>query len=233
MCQNQRKLLLTFALLFVFALPLFAQDDTDDLEYWNQVAQELTLPTPNLLSPFPELNLNLNLELKKSPTMNEDSTTLDQTSMTAWKLFDRCEEIVTSLESRLQNLSLYSKNLETYLSLSLIELENLRNDLSNTRQALISNKEDIGVANALASEFYEKAKALEERVACAERRDRNAMIYSEIVTPIPGLILMTAGFIEMGCGNTDVGWNLVKTGAITLVGMELIYNGGRWVFKIW
>ena len=93
MCQNQRKLLLAFALLFVFALPLFAQDDTDDSEYWNQVAQELTLPTPNLLSAFPELNLNLNLELKNAPTMNEDSTTSDQKSMTAWELFDKCEEI--------------------------------------------------------------------------------------------------------------------------------------------
>ncbi len=233
MCRNQRKLLLAFALLFVFALPLFAQDDTDDLEYWNQVAQELTLPTPNLLNPFPELNLNLNLELKNAPTMSEDSTTSEPTSMTAWELFDRCEEIVTSLESRLQNLSLYSKNLETDLSLSVTEIKNLRNDLANTRQALISNKEDTGVANALAGEFYAKAKALEERVAYAERRNRNATIYSEVVTPIPGLILMTAGFIEMGNGNTDLGWNLVKAGAITLVGMEVIYNGGRWIFKVW
>lgn len=74
---------------------------------------------------------------------------------------------------------------------------------------------------------------LRERVACAEKRLKNATIYSEVVTPIPGLLLMTAGFIEMGVGNTDMGWNLFKAGAITLVSMEVIYNGGKWIFKIW
>lgn len=72
-----------------------------------------------------------------------------------------------------------------------------------------------------------------ELIDYMNKQNQNAMIYSEIITPLPGLMLMTYGFIEMGCGNTDFGWNFVKAGAITLVGMELIYNGSHWVFKIW
>lgn len=235
MWQTKRKLFV-FVLSLVFVLfhsqQAFAQEDTSDLEYWNEIAQELTVPTPNLLTPLPDLKVNLQPELLNVTTTSSD---LEQSSldlMDAWEMFDLCEQKVNSLELRCQTLSSYSKSLEDVIQPLTIEVSSLKNDLKNTRNALQSNKGDTHNALALAGEFYEQVKALEERVAYAERKSRNNYIYGNVVTPIPGLLLMTYGLIEMGKGNTDNGWAFVTAGGVALLGMELIYQGGKWVFKI-
>lgn len=235
MWQKKRKLpifVVSFVFVLLFSQPVFAQEDMSDLEYWNEIAQELTVPMPNLLNPFPEQNQNLQPELQSVNNTSSDSEVSVLDSMTAWELFDRCEEIVTSLELRLQNLSLYSENLENDLSALNSEVLSLKSDLKNTKEALLSNKDDTSNAIAIAGEFYQQVKSLEERVAFAEKRSKNNYIYGNIVTPIPGLMLMTYGLIEMGKGNTDFGWKFVTAGAVTLLGMELIYQGGKWIFKI-
>lgn len=74
---------------------------------------------------------------------------------------------------------------------------------------------------------------MQEELDYYKQKDKAAYIYGNIVTPLPGLMLMTYGFIEMGNGNTDKGWDFFKIGAFTLVGMELVYQGGHWLFRVW
>lgn len=72
-----------------------------------------------------------------------------------------------------------------------------------------------------------------EEIDYLKNKDKNSYIYGNIITPLPGLMLMTYGFIEMGKGNTDSGWRWFEAGAITLVGMEIVFQGGKWIFRIW
>lgn len=233
MCQKLKKLLFVLLFALLCSVGAFAQDDSSDLEYWNQVAQELTIPIPTLITPSFDLPQNSMQEQQNVTTTSTDSETLNLESMSVWELFDKCDEKVTSLQLRVQTLSQYSQSLEEDLSRLMTDVTTLKADLTRTRNALLSNREDTDSALALAGEFYEKAKALEERVAYAERKNKNSTIYANVVTPIPGLIFMVQGFIEMGKGNTDYGWRLFEIGAITLVGMEVVYQGGHWLFKIW
>ncbi len=76
-------------------------------------------------------------------------------------------------------------------------------------------------------------KQLREELDYYKAKDKNSYIYGNIITPIPGLILMTYGFVEMGKGNTDYGWTWFTAGAITLAGLEVVYQGGHWVLRIW
>lgn len=72
-----------------------------------------------------------------------------------------------------------------------------------------------------------------EEIEYLKNKDKNSYIYGNIITTVPGLMLMTYGFIEMGNGNTDKGWRFFEAGAVTLVGLELVYQGGHWLFRIW
>lgn len=72
-----------------------------------------------------------------------------------------------------------------------------------------------------------------ELIDSKTKQANGAYIVGNILVPMLPLGLMTAGFIEMGNGKTDYGWNLFKAGAITLAAFEVTYQGGHFIFKWW
>lgn len=80
---------------------------------------------------------------------------------------------------------------------------------------------------------YSLEKKQQELIDYYKKKDKAAYTYGNIVTPLPGLLLMTYGFVEMGKGNTDAGWTWFKAGAITVFAMEVVYQGGHWVIRVW
>lgn len=100
-------------------------------------------------------------------------------------------------------------------------------------EEISSAQEDTTTLTAQLDLCIALEKKQREEIDFLKRKDKNAYIYGNVLTPLPGLMLMTYGFIEMGKGNTDYGWKWFEAGAITLVGMEVVYQGGHWIFRIW
>ena len=77
-----------------------------------------------------------------------------------------------------------------------------------------------------------------EKTAYLEKRIKNAYIYGNITTSLPGLMIMAKGFVDLAMSGADpvkvdAAWKWVAAGAITELGMHIVYQGGHWIFKIW
>ena len=77
-----------------------------------------------------------------------------------------------------------------------------------------------------------------ELIDYMNKQNRNAYIYGNVVTTIPGLLVMVKGFADLAMSGADpvkvdAAWKWVAAGAITELGMHIVYQGGHWIFKIW
>lgn len=77
-----------------------------------------------------------------------------------------------------------------------------------------------------------------ELIDYMNKQNRNAYIYGNVVTTIPGLLVMAKGFADLAMSGADpvkvdAAWKWVAAGAITELGMHIVYQGGHWIFKIW
>lgn len=77
-----------------------------------------------------------------------------------------------------------------------------------------------------------QAESLAEYYASIEKRSKNANIFMNIAIPVMGAVPITMGLIEMGNGNTDRGWNYIITGLVITASVEIVYQGGKWIFKV-
>ena len=104
---------------------------------------------------------------------------------------------------------------------------------SQLKTALISNRDDTGTIAKELGEIVERVRGLEEKIEYYKKRLKRATIVENITIPLPGLSLMTVGIIEIANGNNSRGIKYIEAGAITLGVMEVVYQGGKWVFKLW
>lgn len=77
-----------------------------------------------------------------------------------------------------------------------------------------------------------------ELIDYMDKQNRNAYIYGNVVTTIPGLLVMSKGFADLAMSGADpvkvdMAWKWIAAGAITELGMHIVYQGGHWIFKIW
>jgi hypothetical protein len=95
-----------------------------------------------------------------------------------------------------------------------------------------SAKEENERLQAQMAILKKQTESLTEYYAGIEKRSKNTNLFVNIAIPVIGAIPVTMGLIEMGNGNTDRGWNYVLTGLAVTVSAELVYQGGKWVFKV-
>lgn len=126
-------------------------------------------------------------------------------------------------------MSLYSKQLTILQKITKSQSEDERLLI----EQIAETQNDTANLQSQLDLCYSLEKMQQELIDYYKKKDRCSYIYGNIVTPIPGLLIMTYGFIEMGKGNTNIGWNCFKAGAITLCAMEVVYQGGHWAIKIW
>ena len=233
MCRKLKKSLLTLLVVFLVSVPVFAQEDLFDWESFNQTETNSMKNVENLQLDLDLLKPNWMNESETSNDLNLTSTKQDVSQMTSLEILDNFESWIAEKEAELAMRKSIYQNLENeYNSMKNI-LDDSKKRCQDLKAALASNKDDTRYITELWTDALGKIESLEELLAAAEKRERNSLIYENIVTPLPGLAIMTWGFVEMGCGNTDKGWRIFTTGVVTLVGMEVCYQGGKWLFKIW
>lgn len=232
--MNIKSLLFTLLLSFSFLLHAQGASYLDVTEDW--------LPSQNTESRNNSNNsnnesenwsLSFPRESMKLPDSNNslDPSTLE--SMDAFSLLDKLDLQLKNLQLQVETLTSSSKSLETELLSTKAQLTNSINSCKKLKEALISNRDDTGTIAKEFGEIVEKVKGLEEQIEYYKKRLKRATIVENITIPLPGLSLMTVGIIEMANGNNSRGIKYIEAGAITLGVMEVIYQGGKWVFKLW
>ena len=231
-------LVLSFCLQSLYSQTATSQEETDDLQIFQQWATDLSQPSLNSKIGQPSLNPSSLNESQNSIESNQNSTEQTLDSMSVEELFTKCEETLKQQEAIIKRLTLTSENLEKDLANLTIEYNNLKNSLAQMKEALISNKDDTSFMIRELGKLLDEIVALKEKSAYLEKRMKNAYIYGNVVTTIPGLLVMAKGFADLAMSNADpvkvdAAWKWIAAGAITELGMHVVYQSGHWIFKIW
>lgn len=113
-------------------------------------------------------------------------------------------------------------------------------------KALISNKEDTALAITIVGDLQLENKNLKNEInnikvnfdvykEYAEeqaRKEKRAITLGNIMIPATTVPMIIAGSVLMATNN-DYGKPIFYTGVGLLVGCELVWNGGHFMFKIW
>lgn len=113
-------------------------------------------------------------------------------------------------------------------------------------KALISNKEDTALAITIVGELQAengnlkneindikvKFDAYKEYAEEQARKEKRAIALGNIMIPATTISMIVAGSVLMATNN-DFGAPIFYTGVGLLVGCELVWNGGHFIFKFW
>lgn len=113
-------------------------------------------------------------------------------------------------------------------------------------KCLESNKEDTANAIEIIGEMTEyentlklqindintQFSAYKEYTEECKKREKRAIIVGNIIIPITTIPMIVTGGILMAANN-DMGKPVFYTGCGLLVGCEVVWNGGRFIFTLW
>lgn len=241
--KNLLSLLLAFSLL---GLSAFAQEDLSDFLELQALAEMLTNSSLNLEETSNNSTLNLSAELPKlnfsSDSQNSqltNSTTLDDMLANQDFLLDNLEQQFQTLTTQVQTLSILSDSLET----TNLQLQNsvdnckatiltLQENITNLKRALESNKGDTSALLPILGEMQEALDYYREYVASLEKKANRLFTAGNILIPIVALPGIVTGIVQLTQENMD---GLKTLGISAGIGLtaSLVWNGGRFIFKLW
>ncbi|MBR6612892.1 MAG: hypothetical protein IKK93_11835 [Campylobacter sp.] len=258
----QKRLLLVFV-LFCSSLGLaFAQEDSPDLDELNQIVTELNkeLTIPEMQSLQQELALKMELTLSTADQLSqilpsEVSTELQFLISNSNPSSMSLPELLRLIKKIYNWQTQLSMTYSTTVSENLSLMKNLSDQLSNcleiANKALLSNKIDTENAIELFGEAQDQLRiAIEENAKLKQKwkahleldaeinkRFKNSFAVGTVTSALPGITLITIGMIKLSNvedqDELKQGWQYVTYGTIALVGVELVYQGGHWIFRIW
>lgn len=189
--KSIKTFLLSLAVLFYLASPVFAQEDLSDLKEFQKMASELNDNSNNSQNKSEDSNQNYKLELSSANSLNNNLTQSELKLMNPFELLDLLEMKLDEAQKNYEVAIKSSLNFEEGLMNMKIELENSKNTLKELKQALLSNKEDTSTVISELGELYDKVKGLNELIASYERMRKRirATAYAELGIGIPCLIM--------------------------------------------
>lgn len=162
--------------------------------------------------------------------------------MSALELLDNLEAQYQNLILKVETLENLSSNLESELQNSKIDLMNSLNNCQMLKAALISNKEDTSAALLVAGELQEQLDKYKEYIQHIEKRLKDNHFFVNMTYPtlfIAGAITGIGGYLLFNGASTNnntkikTGTIMASVGAITLVGVEIVFNIGSVKFNFW
>lgn len=232
MRRVSRVFLSVFLLSCFFVPPLSAQEDSSVLEDLQRTAAELSSQPASSRSGSQSSSQSSTPE---SPSASGSSRSLTQSeleSMNPFQLLDVLQESLESSEARLSEIMRSSRSLEEDLVNTRLELESSKASLKALKEALLSNKDDTGVAIAEIGRLSEQIRDLDELASYYRKRARSSAIAANILIPVCTVPMVITGAV-LAAGGNDLGQPVLYTGLGLLVGCELVYNSGRLVFRWW
>lgn len=106
-------------------------------------------------------------------------------------------------------------------------MEDTSNAIEQLGIALEQNEIILKEKESLKKEIFSQQELLID----SNKRNKNLYNYGNIMTPLLPISLIAIGGICIGNNQDELGKNLLLVGGITLVGFELVFQSGHWVFK--
>lgn len=255
--MQKRNIFCVVLLLFLFSASAFAQEDSDDLEYWNQIATELSQQSTILETAQLQQDLALNLQEAFSiaasisenlPTdisiylqslqSNKDiqSMSLSELLKLTKTLYNWQNQVsttyLTSVSEKLNLMNSLSEKLLNCQSLAQKALESSRDDVHNALIELGLAQEQIDSITIQKEILLNQLNSIKELAAENEKRLNNCYRFGNLLAPLFPVGLTVTGAAVYNYDN-QLGKNLMIAGCISLVSIEVVYQGGHWIFRFW
>lgn len=141
--------------------------------------------------------------------------------------------LVSSLQNDNLNLTLYSESLEKRIEICNTKITEMQETIDSMRKALISNKEDTHEVINILGDMQEELDNYKKYINEIEKKAKRTDLFVQILIPTLSVPMIANGIYLYANGNENYGKVCMYSGIIVLVGAELIWNGGKFVLKIW
>ena len=141
--------------------------------------------------------------------------------------------LVASLKLDNENLTIYSESLEKRIETCNQKIDEMQETIDSMRKALISNKEDTHEVISILGDMQEELDRYKIYLNEIEKKAKRADLFVQILIPTLSVPMIVNGIYLYANGNENYGKVCMYGGAIMLVGAELVWNGGKFVLKIW
>ena len=141
--------------------------------------------------------------------------------------------LVTSLQSDNTNLVIYSESLEKRIETCNQKIYDMEETIVSMRKALTSNKDDTHEILFILGDMQEELDNYKKYINEIEKKAKCADLFVQILIPTLSVPMIANGIYLYANGNETYGKVCMYGGAIMLVGAELVWNGGKFVLKIW
>ena len=141
--------------------------------------------------------------------------------------------LVSSLQNDNSNLILYSESLEKRIETCNEKINEMQETISSMRKALESNKEDTSEVISILGDMQEELDKYKMYIFEIEKKLKRADLFVQIAIPILSTPMIANGFYFYRIGNEKYGKTCMIIGTSLFIGAELVWNGGKIIFKIW
>ena len=141
--------------------------------------------------------------------------------------------LVTSLQTDNANLTTYSESLEKRIDTCNIKINEMQETIDSMRKALLSNKEDTSEVISILGDMQEELDNYKIYINEIEKKAKRADVFVQILIPTLSAPMIANGVYLYVNGNESYGKVCIYGGVIALVGAEVVWNGGKFILKIW
>ena len=143
------------------------------------------------------------------------------------------KNLVESLKLDNTNLTTYSESLEKRIATCYQKIDEMQETIDSMRKALISNKEDTHEVISILGDMQEELDRYKIYLNEIEKKAKRANLFVQILIPTLSVPMIANGIYLYANGDENYGKVCMYGGAIMFVGAELVWNGGKFVLKIW
>ena len=161
--------------------------------------------------------------------LNEQDDILDslENEMTNIKL------LVSSLQDDNCNLILYSESLEKRVETCNEKIDEMQETIASMRKALESNKEDTSEVISILGDMQEELDNYKLYIFEMEKKLKRADLFVQIMIPTLSVPMIANGTYLYMNGNEQYGKICLIGGVSLFLGAELVWQSGKFIFKVW
>ena len=142
--------------------------------------------------------------------------------------------MISSLQKDNLNLTIYSESLEKRIEVCNVKITEMQETIESMRKALLSNKEDTHEVINILGDMVEELDDYKTRLSEMELKIKRTNTFVQILIPTLSVpMIMNGVYLYINGNDKDYAKFCMSGGTVVLIGAELIWNGGKFILKLW
>ena len=153
---------------------------------------------------------------------------------------DEQDDLIQSLENEMHNVRIMvnylqqnNDELNGIIDKCNLKINELMENIESMKKALISNKEDTSEVIDKLTNAYNELEHYKSELMLMKKKNRNANIFVQSAIPLVTLPVICYGAYDYYHDKNEKGKTTMIIGISGLLGGELIWNCGKFIFKLW